>query len=82
MTTDVSIQQLEWAINYWRQLYPAARDTMTLCPQAAMLAEVYARMIVLKQTNVQLDSLRPETREVLVSAMAQAPTGLKWQAAA
>ncbi|MEQ9107405.1 MAG: DUF3717 domain-containing protein [Limnobacter sp.] len=47
----VSIVEIERAINYWRQQYPSSRDTMTLCPQAASLAELYARMILFQMTE-------------------------------
>jgi hypothetical protein len=47
----VSIVEIECAINYWRQQYPSSRDTMTLCPQAASLAELYARMILFQMTE-------------------------------
>lgn len=48
----VSIVEIERAINYWRQQYPSSRDTMTLCPQAASLAELYARMILFQMTEI------------------------------
>ncbi|MBU0783280.1 MAG: DUF3717 domain-containing protein [Gammaproteobacteria bacterium] len=47
----ISIVEIERAINYWRQQYPSSRDTMTLCPQAASLAELYARMILFQITE-------------------------------
>lgn len=48
----VSISEIEQAINYWRQLHPSSRDTMTLCPQASALAELYARMIVFQMGHM------------------------------
>lgn len=48
---SVSIVEIERAINYWRQQNPSSRDTMTLCPQAASLAEVYAHMILSQTTE-------------------------------
>ncbi|HEX4855457.1 MAG TPA: DUF3717 domain-containing protein [Limnobacter sp.] len=50
----VSIIELEQAINYWRSQHPSSRDTMILCPQAAILAELYAHMIIFHQQEIPL----------------------------
>jgi hypothetical protein len=50
----VTIVELERAINYWRAQHPSSRDTMTLCPQAACLAELYAQMIINRAHEISL----------------------------
>lgn len=58
----VSIVELERAINYWRMQHPSSRDTMTLCPQASCLAELYAHMIIFRQQELPISAF-PETAQ-------------------
>ncbi len=46
MTMDISITQLEQAINYWRNRCPATGEEGTLSAEVNALAEVYALSIV------------------------------------
>lgn len=66
----VSIADLERAINYWRQQIPSSRDTMTLCPQAASLAEVYAHMILFQTTQISRSEFSSKARKALQDAEA------------
>jgi hypothetical protein len=42
---DISLGDLEQAINYWRGLRPSRGEERALSPEVNQLAEVYARMI-------------------------------------
>jgi len=61
----ISIIELERAINYWRSKYPSSRDTMTLCPQAACLAELYARMIIFQIHEISIAEFSAKARKAL-----------------
>lgn len=53
----ISIQELEAAINFWREQSPSRGEALQLCPQAAALAKPYAMMIIQSSQRVPLDSL-------------------------
>ena len=53
----ITIQELEAAINYWRNQSPAVGDELRLCPEAASLAKPYALMIVQGSQRMPLDVL-------------------------
>jgi Protein of unknown function (DUF3717) len=53
----VSIQELEAAINYWRNQSPAEGEELSLCPEVAALAKPYALMIVQGSQRTPVDVL-------------------------
>ena len=53
----ITIQELEAAINYWRNQSPAVGDELRLCPEAAALTKPYALMIVQGSQRMPLDVL-------------------------
>lgn len=53
----ITIQELEAAINYWRNQSPAVGDELRLCPEVAALAKPYALMIVQGSQRMPLDVL-------------------------
>ena len=53
----ISIQELEAAINFWRDQSPSRGEALQLCPQAAALAKPYAMMIIQSSQRVPLDVL-------------------------
>ena len=65
---QISITELENAINYWRSQHPSSRDTMTLCPEAACLAELYARMIVFQMTSISSAEFDSKAKKALQQA--------------
>jgi len=65
---QISIIELERAINYWRSKYPSSRDTMTLCPQASCLAELYARMIIFQIHEISIAEFSAKARKALGEA--------------
>jgi hypothetical protein len=53
----ISIQELEAAINFWRDQSPSRGEALQLCPQAAALAKPYALMIIQSSQRIPLDGL-------------------------
>ncbi len=53
----VTIQELEAAINYWRNQSPAEGDELRLCAEASALAKPYALMIVQGSQRIPMDVL-------------------------
>jgi Protein of unknown function (DUF3717) len=53
----ITIQELEAAINYWRNQSPAVGEELYLCPEVAALAKPYALMIVQAAQRVPMDVL-------------------------
>lgn len=62
---DVSVQELEAAINYWRSLRPRRADEFELAPEVNVLATVYALMIYRRASHVSLDALDASARAPL-----------------
>jgi hypothetical protein len=59
---QLTIQQLEQAINFWRQQHPATGEEQALSPEAAALATPYAIMIYAHRQSIPLDLLEPAAR--------------------
>ena len=53
----ISIQELEAAINYWRNRSPAKGDELSLCAEASLLAKAYALMIIQGAQRIPVDVL-------------------------
>jgi hypothetical protein len=64
-TMFVTIQELEAAINYWRNQSPASGDALELCAEASALAKPYAMMIVQGSARIPLDVLDDSARSAL-----------------
>lgn len=54
---DISLAELEQAINYWRSVRPSSGEEHTLSPEVNALAHVYAMMIFSHQTVTALAGL-------------------------
>ena len=61
----ISIQELESAINYWRNLSPARGDELILCAEASALAKAYALMIIQGAQQVTIDALDEAARSAI-----------------
>jgi hypothetical protein len=57
MDTNITLTQLEAAINFWRQTKPSQGDELRLCDEASALAEPYAMLIMTKRTTLAVDQL-------------------------
>ncbi len=64
---DLSVQELEAAINHWRDRRPARGNEIALSPEVNVLATVYALMIYRRATHVQVDALDPHARQLIAS---------------
>ncbi|RJF97430.1 DUF3717 domain-containing protein [Noviherbaspirillum saxi] len=62
---DITLPELEQAINYWRALRPSSGEERALSPEVNLLATVYAIMIFNKAHAVPLDSLDQPVRQLL-----------------
>jgi len=67
-TEQISIVEIERAINHWRVQFPSSRDTMTLCPQAASLAELYARMILFQMNQISWSEFSAQAKKAFQEA--------------
>ncbi|MBU6492988.1 DUF3717 domain-containing protein [Pandoraea sp.] len=59
---DITLTELEAAINYWRSVSPAAGEEMKLCSEASALSRPYALMIVGHASSVPLAALDDAAR--------------------
>lgn len=62
---EISLTELEQAINYWRMLRPASGEERALSAEVNCLAEVYALMIYHRTGTLPLDSLTLEARQLV-----------------
>ena len=60
--SDISITELEAAINFWRNRSPSDGDELTLCKEVSALSKPYALMIVQRRNTLALDRLDPDAR--------------------
>jgi hypothetical protein len=65
MTTEISITDLEAAINYWRQMHPSEGEELRLTRTAAALAEPYAMMIMTQRQRLSIEQLDLEARQAI-----------------
>lgn len=62
---DLSVQDLEAAINFWRSQRPARGNEFALSPEVNALARVYALMIFHRTQTLPADKLEPRTQQLL-----------------
>ena len=62
---DLSVQDLEAAINYWRNQRPARGSEFALSPEVNTLARLYALMIFHRTSNLPADKLDARVRQLL-----------------
>lgn len=68
---DISLTDLEEAINYWRRQRPATGEECALSPEVNALAEIYARMIFEHTGALPLDALADGPRALISSWRSQ-----------
>jgi hypothetical protein len=71
----ITIQELEGAINYWRNQSPAQGDELRLCAQASTLAKAYALMIIQGAQRIPLDVLDEDARAAIQQYLKVAQAG-------
>ena len=57
MEKQITLPELESAINYWRQQSPSIGEELRLCKEASSLATPYAMMILSKRQTLQMSEL-------------------------
>ncbi len=62
---DLSLTELEQAINYWRRIRPSSGEERALSAEVNALADVYALMIFQRARSLTLASLPPEARGLI-----------------
>jgi hypothetical protein len=72
MTMDITLTELEEAINYWRSLRPSTGEERALSPEVNALATAYAMMIFNGIKSIPLDGLDQASRQLLDSWRNQA----------
>lgn len=65
---DITLPELENAINYWRMQRPAAGEEGTLSPEVDALATVYAQMIFHHMAKVPAERLDESVQRLMQAA--------------
>ncbi|RDU98504.1 DUF3717 domain-containing protein [Trinickia dinghuensis] len=61
--SEITINELEAAINFWRARSPSSGDELSLCKEASALSKPYALMIVQRQATLSSDGLERGARD-------------------
>ncbi|SAL63498.1 DUF3717 domain-containing protein [Caballeronia humi] len=59
---EIPIQELEAAINFWRNRSPSRGDESSLCEEVSALSRPYALLIVQRTTSMPSERLDPKAR--------------------
>lgn len=62
---DITLTDLEQAINHWRALRPSRGEERALSTEVNALANVYALMIFQRERGIALDRIEPAARQLL-----------------
>lgn len=68
---DISLTELENAINEWRARRPSTGEERALSPEVNALASIYALMIYHHRSSIPLDSCNAYARELLQEWLAK-----------
>jgi hypothetical protein len=69
---DVTLTELEEAINYWRRMRPSTGEERALSPEVNALADAYALMIFERARVLPLTSLSSEALALIEAWRASA----------
>jgi hypothetical protein len=61
--SEISIHELEAAINFWRARSPSSGDELVLCKEASALSKPYALLIVQRRNTLSRDRLDANARQ-------------------
>jgi hypothetical protein len=61
--SDITINELEAAINFWRARSPSSGEERCLCKEVSALSKPYALLIVQCRTSLSLEALESVARE-------------------
>ena len=62
---DITLSELEQAINHWRIVHPSRGEERALSVEVNLLANVYASMIFQRQRSRSLADIEPRARQLL-----------------
>ena len=62
---NLTLPELEQAINYWRRMRPSLGEERALSAEVNALADVYALMIFHRAASLALDELPSSARELI-----------------
>ena len=62
---EITLTELEQAINHWRILQPSRGEERALSAEVNALANVYAQMIFERVRSLPLDGIEPRARQLL-----------------
>lgn len=62
---DITLSELEEAINYWRACRPSSGEERALSPEVDVLAKWYALMIFHHATTLPADALDPAAAQLI-----------------
>lgn len=62
---DITLTELEQAINYWRALRPSSGEERALSVEVDMLATVYALMIFRHAASMPLEEMETPARQLI-----------------
>jgi hypothetical protein len=68
---EITLTELEDAINYWRSLRPSIGEERALSPEVDTLASLYATMIFHRLKTMPLDTVDDKAKQLLGSWRAQ-----------
>jgi len=64
---ELTLSQLEQAINHWRSRRPSTGEEHALSPEVNKLAKIYALMIFHQQKSIPLDTVDAAARQLIES---------------
>ncbi|PUA18166.1 DUF3717 domain-containing protein [Glaciimonas sp. PCH181] len=70
---NISLPELEEAINYWRLQRPAIGEECALSPEVNSLASVYALMIFNQLSSVSLEAIDVASQQLIAIWRTQRP---------
>jgi hypothetical protein len=62
---NITLPELEQAINYWRTLRPSTGEECALSPEVNVLADVYAMMIYTRSYTIPFADLDPSAQQLV-----------------
>jgi hypothetical protein len=65
MNSEITISDLEQAINYWRMQRPSVGEECALSPEVNALASVYALMIFNRTKSLSVDKVDATTLQLV-----------------
>lgn len=71
MPMQITLPELEQAINHWRIIHPSRGEERALSTEVNALANVYALMIFQQAKTVSLDAIEPQAQQLLADWLQQ-----------